>query len=110
MLRHDLLVANSLRKCYLPLSDSPDATRTRHAFAVAVAVADSKEHQIIDVPAVGTKQFPFVRTLSEMCALKVGDGMCGCACLFEDYSLCREIVVSPNRPQSMMQSDSESTQ
>jgi hypothetical protein len=38
VLRHDLLVANPLRESYLPLLNSPDATRARHALEVVVAV------------------------------------------------------------------------
>jgi hypothetical protein len=96
MLRHDLFIANPLRKSYLSLLDSPNATCTMHA--LAVAIADFLQHQFVDVPSVGTKQFALVRTLPEMCALEICDGMRSLAGCFEDYPLRCEVVVSPDRP------------
>ena len=66
--------------------------------ALAVAITDFLQHQFVDVPSVGTKQLALVRTLPEMCTLKVCDGMRSLAGCFENYPLRRKVVVSPDGP------------
>lgn len=96
MLSHDPLISNPLREGYLSLLNSPGAACTRHT--IAVAIAGSMKHQIIDVPPVGAKQLTLMRALPEMRALEVRDSMRGFASFFENDPLCCKIVVSSDGP------------
>lgn len=100
MLRHNLLVANPLRKGYLTLRDPPFATRTRRALAFVIAIFP--KYQIIYVLSVCAQQFALVRPLSKMCTLEIGDGMRSSAGVFENDSLRRKIVMSPDRTQTAL--------
>lgn len=70
MLRHDILVADTLRECHLSLLDSPYAACAGHAFVII-----RLEYQIIDILSVRAKQLALVRPLPEMNALKVRHGV-----------------------------------
>ena len=70
MLRHDLLVADTLRECHLSLLDSPYAACAGHAFMITWL-----EYQVIDILSVRAKQLALVRALPEMNALKVRHGV-----------------------------------
>lgn len=82
MLRHDLLVADTLRKCHLSLLDPPYAACTRHAFVITLL-----KYQVIDIPSVRAKQLALVRALPEMSALEIRHGVRAFPVVVKQYPL-----------------------
>ena len=100
MLRHDLLVANTLRECHLSLLDSPYATCTGHAFVITLL-----EYQVIDIPAIRAKHLALVRTLPEMGALKIRHGVRAFPAVVKQYPLRCQVVMRPDRSESVFDQD-----
>jgi hypothetical protein len=100
MLRHDLLVADTLRKCHLSLLDSPNAACARHAFMITLL-----EYQVINIPSVRAKHLSLMRTLPEMHTLEIRHGVRGLPVVVKLYPLRCQVVMRPDRSESVFGQD-----
>jgi hypothetical protein len=100
MLRHDLLVTDTLGECHLSLLDPPYAACAGHAFMITLL-----EYQVIDIPSVRAKQLALVRALPEMNALKIRHGVRGLATVVKQYPLRCQVVMRPDRSESVFGQD-----
>jgi hypothetical protein len=103
MLLHDHLVTDTLSKDDYPTLDPPWSTRTLYAFRVRFSRV--QKHQLVHVPPVGGKHFPFVWALSKVHADKVRHCTRTATIWVESDDLRGETVMSAHGSQAARRSD-----